>query len=66
VAYEDAEKRPDPVILSEAKDLDWFVFKQTLQMLRCAQHDRRPFSASCYLPRTFLNLASNEILLSFQ
>jgi hypothetical protein len=34
------------VILSEAKNLHLFVFKATLQMLRCAQQDRQPFSVA--------------------
>jgi hypothetical protein len=31
---------PERVILSEAKNLLLFTFKQKQQMLRCAQHDR--------------------------
>ena len=58
-ATQAAEKRSNAVILSEAKNLvlplrvncakgkHWFVFKEILQMLRWAQHDRRPFSAAC-------------------
>ena len=49
-ASQAAEKRSNAIILSEAKDLHWFVFKEILQMLRCAQHDRRPFSAACSAP----------------
>ncbi len=36
-------KAGNVVILSAAKDLHGFVFKQMLQMLRFAQHDRRAF-----------------------
>ncbi len=35
-----AEKAPLAVILSGAKDLHLVVFKEVLQMLRSAQHDR--------------------------
>ena len=35
-----AEKVPLTVILSGAKDLHLLVFKEILQMLRSAQHDR--------------------------
>jgi hypothetical protein len=35
------------IILSEAKNLLLFAFKEIQQMLRCAQHDSIPFSASC-------------------
>ena len=42
-----AERIPGVVILSEAKDRHLRFFKKTLQMLRFAQHDRRPFSATC-------------------
>jgi hypothetical protein len=44
---------PDHVILSEAKDLLLFVFTKIQQMLRCAQHDRFPFSGTCYGSRVF-------------
>jgi len=37
-----------PVILSEAKDLLLFLFNEIKQMLRCAQHDKYPFSSTSY------------------
>ena len=49
-AEQAAEKPFSAVILSAAKDLHWFVSKEILPMLRCAQHDRRPFSAACKAP----------------
>ena len=39
-ASEAAEKVPTAVILSEAKDLHLLIFKEILQMLRGAEHDR--------------------------
>jgi len=36
------------VILSGAKDLHLLVFKEILQMLSAAQHDRLPVSAACW------------------
>ena len=41
--WQAAEKRKFPVIQSSAKDLNLFVFKEIIQMLRCAQHDNRLF-----------------------
>jgi len=49
-ASEAAEKVPTAVILSEAKDLHLLVFKEILQTLRFAQHERQPFSAACSAP----------------
>ena len=45
-SWEDVEKHPDHVILSEAKDLYLLVPREVLQMLRCAKHGNHPFSAS--------------------
>jgi hypothetical protein len=42
-AHEGVKKSASPVILSEAKDLHLFLFKEIMQMLRFAQHDRTDF-----------------------